>query len=302
MLSILIPSYNFDIRSLVYQLHEQGEKLAVPFEIICIEDASSKEFTSLNKELQMLSHVQYQVLESNMGRSKIRNYLATQSQYDYLLFMDCDSMPVDIHYLQNYVQWLNPSKLLYGGRCYQKNPPNKQELYFHWLYGKNREESNASTRQKCAYRSFMTNNFLIPKAIFQKIRFDEQLTQYGHEDTLFGMELKKRQVTILHLDNPLEHIGLEVNSAFLRKSKQAIQNLHFLYSKYKLNKEIRLLNFFIKTKKLYLHNFILMLYYLLQKTITKNLYSRHPQLKLFDFYKIGYLIHYNQKHKKNNIS
>ncbi|MBK9012976.1 MAG: hypothetical protein IPM82_02230 [Saprospiraceae bacterium] len=66
----------------------------------------------------------------------------------------------------------------------------------------------------------MTNNFLIPRQLFLEIQFDETLRQYGHEDTLFGMELARRQVPIVHIDNPLEHIGLEPVDVFLRKTEQ----------------------------------------------------------------------------------
>lgn len=300
MLSILIPVYNFDVRKLIHQLHQQGVLLTIPFEILCVEDASDRAYIDLNQSIQALPNVHYRVLPNNFGRSKIRNYLASLAQYPYLLFMDCDSMPVEPTYLSNYVEHLHPNRLLYGGRCYQPQAPQDAVLYFHWYYGIHREQSSAKTRQKNAYQSFMTNNFLIPKSIFESIRFDETLTQYGHEDTLFGLELRDRKIPIRHLDNPLEHIGLELNFVFLKKSELAIQNLHTLHSKYSVEKEIRLLRFFIQTKRLYLHNLIIVIYFLSKNLITKNLFSHHPQLLLFDFYKLGYLIHWTKKHSKHS--
>ncbi len=296
MLSILIPSYNFDVRKLVHQLHQQGILLAVPFEIICIEDASLQEYVDLNQSINNLSFVSHRVLANNMGRSKIRNYLATQAQYDYLLFMDCDSMPISDAYLSNYTAHLKPNQLLYGGRCYQDQAPKDPELYFHWYYGIHREQSTAKDRQKNAYQSFMTNNFLIPKNVFQSIRFDEELTQYGHEDTLFGLELQQNNIPIYHLDNPLEHIGLESNQIFLKKSEQAIQNLYLLHTKHSVHKEIKLLRFFVQTKSLYLHYLISVIFFFTKKPLIKNLFSRRPQLTLFDFYKLGYLTQWSKKH------
>jgi glycosyltransferase involved in cell wall biosynthesis len=295
MLSILIPSYNFDVRKLVHQLHQQGVLLSVPFEIICIEDASLQEYVDLNQSINALSFVTHQVLSNNLGRSKIRNYLATQAQYDYLLFMDCDSMPVSQTYLSNYIVQIKPQQLLYGGRCYQDQAPKDPELYFHWYYGIHREQSTAKARQKNAYQSFMTNNFLIPKDVFQSIRFDEELTQYGHEDTLFGLELQQKKISIRHLDNPLEHIGLELNHIFLQKSELAIQNLYILHTKHSIHKEIKLLRFFVQTKRLYLHYLISVIYFFTKKPLIKNLCSLHPQLTLFDFYKLGYLIQWTKK-------
>ena len=77
MLSILLPVYNFDVRKLVKQLHEQGNMLEIPFEIICTDDGSEEEFKNLNSELEKLYSVSYQELKNNLGRSKIRNYLSS---------------------------------------------------------------------------------------------------------------------------------------------------------------------------------------------------------------------------------
>jgi len=299
MLSILIPIYNFDVRQLVHELHAQGCLLDVPFEIICVEDASSPDFVKINQELIELKHLKIEVLSQNVGRSKIRNYLANKANYDYLLFMDCDSMPTTSSYLLNYCKHLSPDKLLYGGRCYQKQAPSDAELYFHWYYGKNREESSSLLRQQQPHKSFMTNNFLIPRAIFNKIKFDEELTQYGHEDTIFGLELKNRNITILHLDNPLEHIGIEKNIVFINKSKQAIQNLYLLHKKQNLGNDIKLLNYYLMAKKYYLSFFILLFYKLFKGFILRNLCSNQPKLKFFDLYKLGYLIEWSRMEKGN---
>ncbi|MCC6726469.1 MAG: hypothetical protein IT258_18350, partial [Saprospiraceae bacterium] len=95
----------------------------------------------------------------------------------------------------------------------------------HWYYGRYREQTTAAARSRSPYHGFMTNNFLISKSIFLSILFDETLRQYGHEDTLFGMKLAERKVPILHIDNPLEHIGLESTEVFLQKTRQGLENL-----------------------------------------------------------------------------
>ena len=162
-------------------------------------------------------------LSSNQGRSRIRNLLADAAKGQYLLFLDCDSKVVKADYLATYVSALHPDTLLYGGRCYLPTPPADQRYYLHWYYGIHREQQSAEQRQKQPYHSFMTNNFLIPTKQFMAIRFDESLKQYGHEDTLFGMELKNRQVPIVHMDNPLEHTGIEVAEIFLDKTKRQLR-------------------------------------------------------------------------------
>ncbi|MEM9260646.1 MAG: hypothetical protein AAGA62_13425, partial [Bacteroidota bacterium] len=51
---------------------------------------------------------------------------------------------------------------------------------------------------------------------------------YGHEDTLWGQQLAKAGVGILHIDNPVTHLGLETSGVFLEKQHRAIHNLRLL--------------------------------------------------------------------------
>jgi glycosyltransferase involved in cell wall biosynthesis len=290
MLSILIPCYNFDVRGLVQELHEQTFACSVAFEIICLEDASEQQYTALNSEITALSYVQHDSLETNVGRSKIRNLLAQRAQYPFLLFMDCDSWPADKQYIQRYIHQLEEDRILYGGRCYKTHPPAKKDRYFHWYYGRHREQQTAQQRQKRPYHSFMTNNFIIPKALFLPIGFEERLTLYGHEDTLFGLELERRQYPILHLDNPLEHIGLEKASTFLDKSKQAVYNLWYLYQNELLpSHATKLLAWHHQLKNLRLSFFLRWCYWLFHRALAAQLQSKRPFLVLFDLYKLSYL-------------
>ena len=260
MLSILIPVYNFDLRALVVRLQHQGEKSLIPYEIICLDDNSSEQFRNLNKELEQLENVSYSKLQKNIGRSAIRNRLAEMANYEFLLFMDCDSMPETDVFVFNYAAKLQENTVLYGGRSYSPEKPFDKSLYFHWFYGSSREVKSVLERSQNPFRSFMTNNFVIPKKLMLEIGFDESLKQYGHEDTVFGLELKRRGVQILHLDNPLRHIGLEKASVFLKKSEQAIENLLLLMHKHDLKDDIKLLRYFVKTRVL--HPIIYIWFYL----------------------------------------
>lgn len=295
MLSILIPIYNFDVRQLVAELEQQCISAGAAYEIICLDDKSEEAFRQKNRAVQSLLHVHYEELSENLGRSRIRNRLADLARYPYLLFMDCDSKVVKKDYIQTYLKWVEPDRLLYGGRIYTDQPPTELQFSLHWTYGREREQIPTAKRNQAPYQSFMTNNFLIPKSIFQTIRFDENIRQYGHEDTLFGLELQKHQIPILHLDNPLEHIGLESSQEFLRKTDLAIQNLCKLLESGKSIKT-RLLDFYEKCEgwrllgiinSLFLLNYNLLIQYFLK--------SRKPNLNVFDFYKVGLLIKYRRK-------
>lgn len=225
LLSILIPIYNYNVTHLVTELRRQAEELGIVYEICLLDDASAEEFRKQNRNLIQKTNIRYEELPENVGRSAIRNRLVEMAKYEYLLFMDCDSGVIMPHYLQTYREALNPQALLYGGRAYLPKAPLDPQHLLHWQYGRQREQQDFQERQKNPYHSFMTNNFLMPKSLFESITFDESLRTYGHEDTLFGMELAAKNVEILHLHNPLLHMGLETAEVFLAKSKMAVYNL-----------------------------------------------------------------------------
>ncbi len=289
MLSVLIPVYNFDIRPLVQALHQQCQKAAVPFEIICLDDCSSKDFRQKNQELGQLEGVQYTELEENIGRSKIRNRLGQMGKFDYLLFMDCDSKIVRPDYINSYLQELDKNAVLCGGVEYSITPPQTIDHYFHWFYGSRREQRKASERASAPYHSFMTCQFVVPKKLFLDIQFEESLREYGHEDTLFGLELKRREIPLRHMDNPLRHIGLENTEVFLAKSKQAIENLGHI-SKKNMGIETKLLNTYNKISNLGLSNPISKIGHLSEPVMLKNFHSSRPNLHFFDLYKLSHLI------------
>ena len=71
----------------------------------------------------------------------------------------------------------------------------------------------------------MTNNFLIPAGYLRDTPFDERISGYGHEDTLFGFMQSAKGRKFLHIDNPVLHGVLETNRAFVDKTGNAVRNL-----------------------------------------------------------------------------
>jgi glycosyltransferase involved in cell wall biosynthesis len=293
MISILIPVYNCSIVSLVYELHNQASVISVPFEIIVLDDCSSELLRDQNKDVNKLSNVRFIELEKNIGRASIRNKLAFLATYPTLLFMDCDSKVPDPDYIKNYLPYCGKEIVVCGGRTYRPIPPEEPEMMLRWLYGIKREQLPAIVRNKDPYHSFMTNNFLIPRSVLSMIRFDESLIQYGHEDTLFGFELKKNGIPIVHIQNPLIHTGLEITREFLRKTGEGIENLVILIVQGKLDREgfedIRILRAYNKMNRFGLVNFYVKVYFQFERTIMNNLMSINPNLFNFDLYKLAVL-------------
>lgn len=232
MLSVLMPVYNTDVRSLTSQLSQEGLELGIPFEIRIFDDASDAEFRLLNQTLNQFPGVVYHLLPENVGRSKIRNLLANTAVYDFLLFLDADSAIPKPGFLRRYLQFPDAQMVVYGGRCYADQPPIDRDFLLHWRVGRKKEEVAVASRQNKPYLSFMSNNFLIHRMVFERIGFDEAIKTYGHEDTVFGLMLQENGVPILHLDNPLQHTGLEPARVFLDKSRIAALSLLPLRQRY----------------------------------------------------------------------
>ena len=177
MLSICIPIYNYDIRPLFYNLIKQKSTLTIPIEIVLADDGSDYSYTSINEEIASLADV-YLKMDKNVGRAKIRNILSDNAQYDYLLFIDCDSVIVSDTFLSDYVAQIDgKEKVVYGGVCYSDNASWNEKLRY--LYGLKRECRPVEFRNSHPYQTFLSGNFLIHKKVFEKVRFDETIVAYG---------------------------------------------------------------------------------------------------------------------------
>jgi hypothetical protein len=284
MLSVLVPIYNFNVVPFVKDLHNQCTENNIDFEIICTDDQSTSEFKLINKGITSLKNVVYNELIENIGRSKIRNLLAKKAKFENLLFVDCDSKTSTKNYINNYLKNIKNAPVIYGGRNYEKNTPKNEVL--RWIYGIKREVIPSETRNKAPHISFMANNFLIQKEIYQQIEMDESITEYGHEDTLFGKELKKNGITILHINNPLVHIGLEDAVVFLDKTKNGLKNLSQLFKMNKVDTEIKLIRTYENNK--FIVGIFQKAYPVIASFIVSNLKSSKPSLFYFDLYKLYY--------------
>jgi GT2 family glycosyltransferase len=292
MLSICIPIYNVNVSTLVEGLLLQANSLSVPFEIILIDDHSLPEFADENGKLKAIG-LTYLGLHENIGRARIRNLFISSAKYNYLLFLDCDSQLVSPDFLKNYLPHIQQgSKVVCGGRIYSDTPPSPDKL-LHWKYGREKESQPASIRASNPYRSFMTNNFLIEKKVLEAIKFDERLSGYGHEDTLFGYQLQKQGIPITHVDNPILHAELQSNKEFLEKTECAISNLRdiltFVNNDSTFIEDVTLLKYYFSLKKKGLLFTVKVPYLLLRSSIRSQLAKGLTSMRLFDFYKLGYL-------------
>jgi glycosyltransferase involved in cell wall biosynthesis len=288
MLSILIPTYNYNVFPLVSEIHKQCMKCKIDFEILCQDDASDK-IEPDNRRINSLENCNFSKNNSNLGRGKNINSLAENAKFEWLLIMDCDTFPTKNDFIQDYVSQINnDEKVVFGGIEYQKEKPENDQL-LRWFYGNARESLSAEKRNSNPNKNALTSNILIQKKMFASNKFDESITKYGYEDLVFLSDLKKKGLLVKHIHNPTYHLGLETSQQFLEKTKIALANLKFITENTFLDKsESKILRTYIFLKSLYLTSFISFLFKKLERKMERNLLSQKPSLLLFDLYKLGY--------------
>jgi glycosyltransferase involved in cell wall biosynthesis len=295
MLSVLIPIYDWDVTALVTTLHQQLTEAAIPFEIRISDNCDTSEHAKKNFTLNERTHVHYAINTQHIGRSANRNYLANQSQFDWLLFLDGDTAVTSPNFISNYISCIPKHQVVCGGTIYEAAPPKDDTERLRWEYGSAKESTAAVQRIKAPYKNYSSFNFLINKAIFNQIRFDNNLTQYGHEDTLFGQELKARGIPIHHIENPLLHLGLDTAIIFIEKTKIAVANLKYLIENKLISTDVKVYRFYLFAKKLHLTTLLSKNYKKQELWLVKQLCSPKPCLHLFMLYKLLYLSYIMQK-------
>ena len=290
-LSVLIPTYNYDctglVRQLLLQLPPEGE-------LIVGDDCSTDSaINAKNREIEKLPGCRIFWANHNMGRAAIRNALAREAKGEWLLFIDADAEVRSESFIANYLTMTEEAQVICGGtgnlpRC----PRPAARLRYDYEVAVEKRLT-LEYRRRSPYAQFTTFNFLILRELFLSICFDEQLHEYGHEDTRFGLELKRRGIKVLHIDNKLTHLGLEDAEVYLQKTETALRSLASM--DIDQQKHVRVSTLALSLERWHLIGLVRILYIIGKPLLRTNLLGKHPSLVLFAFYKLGA---YTQFHKK----
>jgi hypothetical protein len=285
MLSILIPTYNYNAFPLVFDLEQQAQKAEIEYEIICVDDASNSPFNENNEKINSLEGCTFKELPKNIGRSAIRNLLAEKAQYECLLFIDAGTFPKNKDFIKNYLAIKN-KKVISGGMTYLDKPP-KKPYKLRWLYTKKRE---SNSQKKHSFKPVIcSSNFFIKKDVIKLNPFDESLKKYGYEDVLFFDSIIKKKIPIHCFNNPVIHNADDNAETFIIKTENAIENLIYLIDEHKIKSDLSSISkLYDKLKKIKLSRLILTLFKVVKPLLKKNFNSTYPSIFLYDFYRLGY--------------
>ena len=308
-ISLLIPVFDYDIVALVHSMRNALGKVPEFCEILIGDDGSSPEYL---EKYRALEGEGVRVISSgkNIGRAAIRNRLAVEAAGNYLLFIDADTMVPGTAeaYISKYIPSMAVAKVVCGGIIYPESPPGDPDKLLRWKYGKWKEQKKASERNKHPHAGFSTFNVLIEKSVFSRIRFNEELKQYGHEDTLLSYQLKKAGINILHTDTGLIHEGLESNKDFLDKTKPGVENLSKLYDKVTdkraFTETVSMLRYYRKFSFMRVTLILAGIFIRYRERMEIRLDSNRISLSLFVFYRMCMFCTYREIHrrKKHNVN
>ncbi len=290
MLSILIPTYNHDVSDLVVELEKQASLSGIIFEIIVADDASKlPKIVEANNKINSITNCKYVVQNENLGRTGTRQNLAKLSKFNALLFLDADVTPKHDNFIEKFNIPSDAWEVKFGGISYKDETPTKEEI-LRWKYGKHRESLSLSARQNDPYLSINSGAFLIKKDLFLEINAKLNFKAYGL-DNLFKQLLQERNILVVHIDNPVYHLGLENTAHFIQKSKESVNTTVELEKRGLIELNLRpLQKAFIKLKKFGMRKVFLFFMKLFDVPILKNLYSSNPSLLLFDLYRLQYYV------------
>ena len=287
MISILIPCFDYNAYPLVSVLEKQALMLKIDFEIICIDDGSFSSKNDLNQKINLLTNSKFIESKKNIGRINNRLLLAEKSQYEWLIFLDVDTLPNEDNFLKNYIEQLNRGTLIIGGCIYKK--PENENFSLRYKFGKFREEIKSDIRNKNPYKYISSCNFMCKRNVLIDVLSSINTISYGN-DYVFGSLVKKMGIYIKHIDNPVLIDKIDENQIFIKKTHDGLDNLISSYNDKIIEKHsISILKAYIILDNLLMKNIFIKITDLFKNLLDRNLHSKDPNLFLFDLYRLNYL-------------
>ena len=287
-LSILIPVYNGNAFPAVKRLSALCERIVMdspsPFkyEIIVADDGSEqKEAIEANKAINQLYNCQYIIKELNSGSAATRNFLASQSHYEWLLFIDCDMEIPGMDFIMRYLP-CNQTDVTNGGIKVGASHETLQHN-LRYLYEKRAEPAHTIDKRRAAgFQEFRSANFLIRRSCILSHPFDERFLKSGYEDVCLGKTLYEAGASITHIDNPLLICDFEDNKNFIEKIERNLTTL------FRFRKDLKGYSRLIDYGDSILHFPIRLWHTIFGNIERKNLTGKHPCLWIFSLYKVGF--------------
>ncbi|MFD2725583.1 glycosyltransferase [Hyunsoonleella rubra] len=300
MLSILIPTYNYNVTALVKALYQQCIDCEIKFEILVLDDGSNSNLNAENEKINQFNNCSFKALRKNIGRTATRGKLANMAKYDWFIFLDADVLPKGKTFIKEYIEQTNfNNDVIYGGIAYDNNQFITKAQKLRWKYGRKYEQIKAQKRNSKPFKYIVSGNFLIKRSTFVKVNSKVDRKSYGL-DNHFSVLLKQSGASVLHIDNEVFHIGIDSNEVYLTKVEEAVNALLWLYHEKKGHEHENSLLLVFRSLKKNRINYILALFHKIFGEFMKiNLLSDNTSLNILQLYKLSYMCYIDLKKSHN---
>lgn len=287
MISVLIPTYNQVCVDLVRELSRQMKRDNITGEIIVIDDCSDdKSVISANRQINDIPFARLIELDNRVSISVMRNTLVDNAKYEIFICLDADVTLQKDSFIQDYLEAISDVDVVCGGLMYSKQ---EGVVSLRYRYGAIAESESEEERRKHPFCNFKTSNYCVRRSVFDNVRFDEEIAQYGYEDLLFGKDLEENGFTIKHIDNAVYHNDTDTDIDFLKKTYCALNNLVYHYDKLLSHSKILQLYASVRRKRL---AFIFRISYVLcGELMERHVLSGNAKIWVFQLLKLCYLSH-----------
>ncbi len=229
LLSVLTPFLRDDPSGLLAAIQAQAARLSVGIEIVALDDGTddpvlAAQVTAAVQALAMPAA--FVRLSKNEGRAAARNRLAQFARGRHLLYLDADTVPDRADFLAAYVEMIqadDPALVIGGFSLIQASREPRYEL--HRAIATQLDCMPAPVRQVMPWRFVYGSNILVRRDVMQVTPFNPDYRAWGWEDQEWGMRVADRW-PILHVDNTVSHMGLDVVPTLLDKYASSGANFH----------------------------------------------------------------------------
>lgn len=217
-LSVLVPFYRDDAGDLLAALDAQLSGLAI--EILFYDDGTQDaELTtrmrsaaeSATGAIALITNTQ------NNGRSAARNALYEAARGEWVLFLDADMLPSKGDFLKTYLSLIDvgAADVLFGGFEVEHSSKDA-DRDVHRALSDVSDCLTLDERQAAGPQYVASSNLCVRRGVLDAEPFDSGFEGWGWEDSEWAARVSKR-FTLIHVDNPAVHLGLETTDTLLRR-------------------------------------------------------------------------------------
>lgn len=217
-LSVLIPFYKDDARALLKDLDSQLSDGQI--EVLFYDDGTNDTELTANMRNAVATAkgpIRLITNENNQGRSAARNALFDAARGDWVLFLDADMRPAHNVFLGNYISLIEScgADILFGGFEVEAQQADA-DRDIHRALSEISDCLTLDERQAAGPQYVASSNLCVRRKVLEEEPFDSGFTGWGWEDSEWAARVSKR-FTLVHVDNPAIHLGLETTETLLKR-------------------------------------------------------------------------------------